>query len=47
MGVLYVSGYTDNVIVHDGVLEQDINFLQKPYTASAIARVLRRLLDER
>lgn len=47
MRVLFVSGYTDNVIVHDGVLEQDINFLQKPYTASSIARVLRRLLDER
>jgi PAS domain S-box-containing protein len=43
--VLYVSGYTENTIVHDGVLEHGINFLQKPYTSSSVARALRRLLD--
>jgi CheY-like chemotaxis protein len=43
--VLYVSGYAEDTIVHGGVLQEGINFLQKPYTPEAIARALRRLLD--
>ncbi len=34
--VLYMSGHTDKGIVHDGVLEPDIDFLAKPFTASAL-----------
>ncbi len=43
--VLYISGYTDNVIAHHGILERGIAFLQKPFTAGELARALRRALD--
>ncbi|NMB77147.1 MAG: response regulator [Myxococcales bacterium] len=43
--VLYISGYTDNVIAHHGILEKGIAFLQKPFTAGELARALRRVLD--
>src|ERR1700759_4183706 len=32
MKVLYTSGYTDDVIVHHGVLDENIHFIGKPYT---------------
>jgi FixJ family two-component response regulator len=34
--VLYMSGHTDKGIVHDGVLEPDVSFLAKPFTAQAL-----------
>jgi PAS domain S-box-containing protein len=43
--VLYSSGYTDDAIVRQGVLEPGIAFIQKPYRPKALARKVREVLD--
>ncbi len=42
--VLFMSGYTANVIAHHGVLEEGVNFIQKPFSAEAVAAKIREAL---
>jgi CheY-like chemotaxis protein len=44
--VLYMSGYTDDAIVHHGVLNPGIAFLHKPFTAHALGLKIREVLDQ-
>ncbi|OGS01572.1 MAG: hypothetical protein A3G41_06220, partial [Elusimicrobia bacterium RIFCSPLOWO2_12_FULL_59_9] len=43
--LLFLSGYTENIIAHKGVLKPGIHFLQKPFTPSLLLQKVRQVLD--
>ena len=46
MRVLYMSGYTDGAIVHQGVLDAAVRLISKPFNAADLTRSVREVLDE-
>ena len=42
--VLFVSGYTSNVVVHHGILEEGVHFLQKPFSLNDLSRKVSEVL---
>jgi two-component system, cell cycle sensor histidine kinase and response regulator CckA len=42
-----MSGYTANVIVHHGVLEEGVHFIQKPFSLNDLAGKVREALTDR
>src|ERR1041384_5979566 len=45
ISVLFASGYTDDAVVHHGVLEADMQFIQKPFTPNTLANKVREVLN--
>lgn len=43
--VLYMSGYTEDVIAHYGILDPGVHFIAKPFTAESLVRQVREVLD--
>jgi PAS domain S-box-containing protein len=43
--VLFMSGYSSNVIAHHGVLDQKVDFVQKPFTVQSLSEKVRQALD--
>ncbi len=47
MKVLYMSGYADDIIARHGVLEEGVNFIQKPFSVETLAVKVREVLNNR
>ena len=45
MKVLYMSGYTDDAIVRYGILEDNIQFIQKPFSPVSLLKKIRTVLE--
>src|SRR6266487_3770089 len=44
--VLYMSGYTNQAIVHQGILDRDIAFIGKPFTPDALVTEIVKVLEQ-
>ncbi|MEM7347751.1 MAG: ATP-binding protein, partial [Chloroflexota bacterium] len=45
LAIIYISGYTDNAMANQGLLEPDINFVAKPFTPESLIYKVRQVLD--
>ena len=43
--IMFISGYTDDVIIHQGILEPGFELLMKPFTSADLLRSIRRVID--
>jgi DNA-binding NtrC family response regulator len=43
---LFMSGYTDDVIAHHGILADRVNFIQKPFSKQVLSMQVRKILDK-
>ena len=43
--ILFMSGYSDEAVHHHGVIRQESAYVEKPFTALALTRRVRELLD--
>lgn len=46
ISVLFISGYTDDVIVDQGILEEGVNFLQKPFSITSLVQKVKQCLEQ-
>ncbi len=44
--VLFMSGYSDDVIAHHGMIDLGVQLIQKPFTSTEISRRIRSVLSE-
>ncbi|MBW1781583.1 MAG: PAS domain S-box protein [Deltaproteobacteria bacterium] len=44
--VLYMSGYTNNVIAHRGILDEGIHFIQKPFSIQGLSKKVREAMEK-
>jgi YesN/AraC family two-component response regulator len=42
---LFWSGYTSNAVAHSGILDEGINFLQKPFSQETLGQMIRHVLE--
>lgn len=46
LNFLFMSGYTADIIAQQGVLDADVNFIQKPFSISELTHKVREVLDQ-
>ncbi len=45
--VLFMSGYTDNIITNQSILDQDVQFIEKPFSIEGLTSMVRAVLDRK